>query len=1740
MTDERFFDYLIHQGVLTRIELEKYRQIFIEQQKSSAQKFISKDLQKIVTEKTQLLGSSLHSTLQKTNTDGLNPVSLDSETKPPESLLSPLAEVSENSSFFEIPLPSLVSTDQTQSPESFLFSAPNASPNLSDSLRSMVDQADEFEHSLNLGSDSSFQLALPKERYEVLETLGEGGMGVVQRVLDHFLEREVALKKIKSSSGKTNRLSETQQWMKWRLRTEVSIMACLEHPNIVPLYDMQQTEKGEVFFTMRKIGGKTLSRLLEEKKDLLLREKEIRNPEEKEIVTILLKNYSEPKLLAIFLKICDAVRYAHSKEIIHRDLKPENIMVGEFGEVYVMDWGIAKKRNRTDMTDNLPERKTDHVRLEPTQQTIGGMGTLGYMSPEQAENASQVNERADIYSLGKILKQFYTLMSPMEESQWKITQLAPEKEQISSPYLAKIPLDISAMVRNSTYENPRKRYKSVQFLLDDLDRYLNHTQISVREYSLWEALDKLRKRYKQKIKGILIVGVSCLLLIAYFQFDRQREIDSRLQDIFEKVQEEQTKASQISTMSLDKNKKLSHLLNALNTLDSAMILSEKNPVVEEKKVRVGKELIRWCCETEEYELADYLVKDLQKLLWLQQHTQILKEIQEQIISSKNKNLMQQEGKIRVWLTTLKQSPTKSDILEKATLEISTFSEEEVLKKLLPVLKEGADYFLNQEKRIPDQDHFYFAIVTLLGEAKFAKSAPLMRKTLERLFSKRQLVQKPLEKNAQSELKWMILLTRNLASLNEIESIPLLRKIYAEFGPFSYFYQETFPSYKILLSHALALQETSPSEREHPTSEEEANLQRGIILYELRQYEQSISCLTQVLQHAPKQIKAYQYLGLSYLEQNQLELALQSINEAIRLVPEHAFSYLIRGQIREKQEKFLDAIVDYSRSIQLDSGYTPAYVRRGNQYESMKKWPEALADYTSALSINTELPGVYYSRGKIQSASGNFIDALKDFSATIELNPSYELAFLERGQIYYWMGDLTQAIKNFSQLIALNPSHREAYFHRGNIYYYQGNFEEALADYQTLFSFDVSQSVPYLLRIQVYLAQRNFEEAKKDCESLLKLDLHNSQAHFYLGVLHLQENQIPAAIQDFETALKYDSYSLDAYFELGKALKKQESWDQALLAFNQLLTLDPNHQEGTLQRADLYLHQKQWASALQDYQKIVQASPESTEVYYECAFIYLQQNQMEAAMINIQNAIRLDFRQARFYALRGQILGHQKQWELALSDYQKAIQIDGKQSEFYFERAQIYIQKRLWTLAIEDLNNSIELFPDFIQAYYSRANVYQQLGEASKSVKDYQRTIALNPDFLEAYYQRGELLLQNKYFAEAIEDFTKLIQRDPAHLLAYKKRMLAYIKINTPEQALKDCKLAFFLAPEDAELYFLQGESFFLLSEFPKAIHSYSLAIERESQNSSYYLSRGNAYFKNGSFSEALQDYGFSLQLNSENEEAHINRGLLYSAQGKISEAIQDFNQVIQNNPDYPYVFYFRGLAWSEIEDWPKALGDFSEAILHNPEFAPSYTYRGYVYYQQGNITNALKDYEKALKIKENFSTTFLFLGIYYCDHQEYEKALDSFNKAISKNKSYTEAYYHRGLFFDQQKQIQKAFVEWDQAIGFFIFQPFFTPTTEKIVLQLAQKYQEQNRIDTLLQKFETKALLPLGAPYPKQYFEIFATFLCVRASHYAQQKKWEEAWKDTLRYIQVASEKHFQQSQIIELQKTIKESLPPK
>ena len=280
-------------------------------------------------------------------------------------------------------------------------------------LRELNETLTELEEK---SSSTEQRSVVDTDRYEFLEEIARGGAAVVWRVRDRNLQRQSAIKYLMDS--------QDNREMRSRLRREARICAKLVHPGIVPIHELSSFEDGRPFVCMKLIEGKTLLQLLKSSPPV-----------------------STESLIEVFAKACQAMAYAHDQNIIHRDLSPSNIMVGLFGEVQIMDWGLAKDLANTvsdEQEDNLPNQdrepeysnrmhtdESSTIKIQGEQTLVGSVfGTIAYLSPEQAcGHTDQIDKRSDVFSLGAILCRLLTGSPPYENPDpSKLLKLAENAE----------------------------------------------------------------------------------------------------------------------------------------------------------------------------------------------------------------------------------------------------------------------------------------------------------------------------------------------------------------------------------------------------------------------------------------------------------------------------------------------------------------------------------------------------------------------------------------------------------------------------------------------------------------------------------------------------------------------------------------------------------------------------------------------------------------------------------------------------------------------------------------------------------------------------------------------------------------------------------------------------------------------------------------------------------------------------------------------------------------------------------------------------------------------------------------------------------------------------------------------------------------------------------------------------------------------------------------------------------------
>src|SRR5258708_243729 len=346
-------------------------------------------------------------------------------------------------------------------------------------------------------------------RFDHLRTLGEGAMGQVDLVRDNDIHRTVALKRILKGTESTDALL--------RFADEIQIVGQLEHPGIVPIYDVGRGDDGEVYLVMKHLQGETMEQIIDRLKAGDPRCRELYTPEYR---------------ARLFLGVLEAMSYAHARGVLHRDIKPANIMIGPYGEVTVMDWGIARHISKG--SSSQPSQPFAPTFIEPTGRLIESQagaiaGTPLYMSPEQAAASDDLDERSDIFALCILFYEWLTLRHPLADKKTVSEVLATlvlhdyDPEDLVAPaQQAGVPMEYMWIILPGLARDREKRYPSVAELETALRRALDgkiqvHCQVTWtknRAHRLLKWIDRHAKLYMRMlriVRFLMILGLGAAI-----------------------------------------------------------------------------------------------------------------------------------------------------------------------------------------------------------------------------------------------------------------------------------------------------------------------------------------------------------------------------------------------------------------------------------------------------------------------------------------------------------------------------------------------------------------------------------------------------------------------------------------------------------------------------------------------------------------------------------------------------------------------------------------------------------------------------------------------------------------------------------------------------------------------------------------------------------------------------------------------------------------------------------------------------------------------------------------------------------------------------------------------------------------------------------------------------------------------------------------------------------------------------
>ncbi len=824
-------------------------------------------------------------------------------------------------------------------------------------------------------------------RYVGPTVIGRGGMGVVLQATDPDLHREVALKILQ---GETQARREALR----QFLIEAQLTGQLEHPNIVPVHELGTLADGRPYFSMKLVRGRSLSEVVGA---LSAGDQAIR------------REFTRTRLLTDFLKICDAVAFAHDRGVVHRDLKPANVMIGAFGEVLVMDWGLAKIVG-ADATLEVGSGSGDAWAEYFSEQdrTIEGhvVGTPAYMSPEQARgDVASVGIASDVYALGAILYEILTRTKPFRgESVAAILEAvrsgALEPPSTRAP-AAGVPAELEAVVEKAMALQPAGRYATVVAMRADIEAYLDGRLLSAARYGPLQLLVKYARRHRAIAAAVGIVPV--LAAAAVFgnrwarRIDRERALENARLGVDGDVGAFRSRVDAYGPGD-----------QTIQT-DFLGILRDIDECVAKEEDLAGRDVDSDWARNRRQELCRLALELARR-------------------SGNCEPLYHANAWMNDWGLPANEREEILEILE-SSRRAETFRSVGVTAVISGDLDSAHAMFERAIDEMPRRASSYVDRGTI-RQIRGALALALADYD-------RALEIDPLAWDA-----WCARARICLAMGRPEEALVAAERAIAIHGRVGVGY--------VLRAEALAnLHRDAEADDAFALAiaRDEgaiARSARGQLRFARGDFRGAIEDFRLVLQVAPMNFDARLFLAQALLAERDLSGARGELDEMVRRTPYRAEVRSVQGRLRAAAGDLEGAMTDYELACELDPGYAPARVYRGDLLASQGRLEAALAAFEEALAIDPRSGSAHAGRGIVRRARGDLPAALADLDRALELDPRLARAWTERAYVHFLLRDPDKTLADARRAIDLVADDWEPWKHQAAALAVLGRREEALA------------------------------------------------------------------------------------------------------------------------------------------------------------------------------------------------------------------------------------------------------------------------------------------------------------------------------------------------------------------------------------------------------------------------------------------------------------------------------------------------------------------------------------------------------------------------------------------------------------------------------------------------------------------------------------------------------------------------
>jgi len=1051
--------------------------------------------------------------------------------------------------------------------------------------------------------------------------LGQGGMGVVYLVDDPRLGRPAALKVVREP-GQRQRAE--------RFQREARITARLDHPGIPPVYAAGRTRAGQPYLLMRYVEGESLEERLR------------RRP----------AAYAEPRqLLHALVKVAEALAYAHSRQVIHRDLKPDNVMLGRFGEVLLMDWGLARDLEQSS-SDDLAVRRAlgDEAAAGASPSaslTQDGaiLGTLGYMPPEQAAG-EDVDARADVFALGAVLAGVLTGAPPLEVEEGLNPLFATASGHLTPPRAREpaVAPELDAIARRALEPEPARRYSSAEAFARDLLAYLEGRPVSVHRYGRWEQSWRLVRRNPAPFTAL---GVAFLLtvvgILAVVHSRRQAAAAERARVVaasrlaaeaaWAELEAAAPLAASADLPAEQRQRALEpRTAGALAALTAAQrwhALAPDDPAAASARFRAALALGEAAAAGEQWTLAAQAFADAADLAVDDARA---REAAADLEAARSADAERRARTLEVVLERAARGEVRdADAVTAAVLEIARVADARTVPRLAEALDgvtaelwaAARQVFL--EAASPTAAEAARGVAPIEGVAaaleRYAALPPAapvppdvrapLRAAAARLRA-RGVVDGPVEVGAAE------LLVRTVAARQEgavgahrLQLARLCGEALGHLGrgpaegaaadALGRYLAAEFSQIRAVPA-GLALCRLGATGRlrraldrfrdaSGPFSKRVGGYMRRHGLRLELGPDPEPGAGPGADDPGAARVKEARELILT----GDPERALRRLRALLERDPDDAAALSVLGTALQHLGRYREARRAFDRSLALDADQVWARSGRGIVRSQLGDLEGALADLGRALALDPAHALSYTGRAQVLQDLGRLDEALADTRRAIDLDPSLGIAHAVQGEIHHDRGELRPGLAAMERAVDLDPERADWVSKRGQFRRFLGDARGALADHTRAVELDPTSPRIWCELGLARLDLGDLEGARRAVDEALRRDPRHAFALGLRGGLHMMADEPEEALAVSARAVEVDPTQAPAWKIMGQVHLLEGRYEAALAAFDRAAETGPGEPEVFLLRGYLHMITDRGDAAVADLREHLRRTPRDRRV-----------------------------------------------------------------------------------------------------------------------------------------------------------------------------------------------------------------------------------------------------------------------------------------------------------------------------------------------------------------------------------------------------------------------------------------------------------------------------------------------------------------------------------------------------------------